>query len=152
MHHMTKWQRKGNHYQPTLYGLDELLNEMVGPMSDFTPEFLNTPHHRRLEMKVDRDHVTARLAVPGCKPADVNVEVLGDYLTVRAKRSDNVEPGKDKHYIRRERSFESYEETVKLPVKVKGSECKAKCADGVLTITMPREGETKPAAHVVNVQ
>ena len=96
MHHMTKWQRKGNRYQPTLYGFDELLNEMFGPMSEFAPEFLNTPHHRRLEVEVGRENVTARLAVPGCKASDVSVEVLGDYLTVKAKRSDTVEPAHER--------------------------------------------------------
>ncbi len=152
MHHMAKWHRKGNHYQPTLYGIDDLLNEMFGQMSEFTPEFLNTPHHRRLELEVEKENVTAKLAVPGCKSADISVEVLGDYLTVKARRSADADPEGDRHYIRRERTFEAYEETVKLPVKVKGAEAKAKCTDGVLTVTMPREDVVKPASHVVTVQ
>ena len=86
-HHMAKWHKEHN-YQPTLYGIDDLLNDMFGRMTDF----------------------------------------------------------------RRERSFDSYEETVRLPVKVKGAETKAKCADGVLTVTLPREDAVKPASHIVNVQ
>ncbi len=152
MHHIAKWHRKNNQYQPTLYGIDDLLNEMFGQMSDFTPEFLNAPHKRRLELEIGKETVTATLAAPGSKPEDICVEVLGDYLTVKVARSSGTVPEGDKHYIRRERTFESYEETIRLPVKVHGSEAKAKCADGVLTITLPRESTVKPASHVVAVQ
>ena len=80
------------------------------------------------------------------------MEVLGDYLTVKIARNSESVPEEGRHYIRRERSFESYEETVRIPVKVRGTEAKAKCADGVLTITLPRESTVKPVSHVVAVQ
>lgn len=150
-HHMAKCHKEHN-YQPTLYGIDDLLNDMFGRMTDFSPAFLNTPDQKRLELEVGKENIVARLAVPGCTPADVSVEVLGDYLTVKASHHCNVNPDNDKHFIRRERSFDSYEETVRLPVKVKGAETKAKCADGVLTVTLPREDAVKPASHIVNVQ
>ena len=152
MHHIAKWHRKNNQYQPTLYGIDDLLNEMFGQMNDFTPEFLNTPHRRRLELEVGKENVTASLAAPGSKPEDISVEVLGDYLTVKIARNSESVPEEGRHYIRRERSFESYEETVRIPVKVRGTEAKAKCDDGVLTITLPREITVKPVSHVVAVQ
>ena len=40
---------------------------------------------------------------------------------------------------------------MKVPVAVKGAEAKAKYTDGVLTITMPHEGEEQPRSHVVKV-
>ena len=116
-HHMAKWHKEHN-YQPTLYGIDDLLNDMFGRMTDFSPAFLNTPDQKRLELEVGKENIVARLAVPGCTPADVSVEVLGDYLTVKASHHCNVNPDNDKHFIRRERSFDSYEETVRLPVKM----------------------------------
>ena len=56
------------------------------------------------------------------------------------------------HYLRRERSYEEYEESVKLPVRVKGGETKAEYVDGVLTVTLPREEEAQPRTHVVKVK
>ena len=112
-HHMAKWHKEHN-YQPTLYGIDDLLNDMFGQMTDFAPAFLNTPDQKRLELEVGKENIVARLAVPGCTPADVSVEVLGDYLTIKASHHCNVNPDNDKHFIRRERSFDSYEETVRL--------------------------------------
>ena len=152
MSKLTRWQKKGNLFPPTLYGFDDLFRDVVGQVTDFVPELFGSHPEKRLELHVGKTDVTAKLPVPGCKSADVSVEVVGDYLTIRAKRSDAVKADENKHYIRRERSFEEYEETVKIPVRVIGAETKAKCADGILTVTMPREEAEKPASHVVTVE
>jgi len=152
MSKLARWQKRGDHFSPTLYGFDDFFREMFGQVTDFVPELFGTRNEKRLELEVGKTEVTAKLPVPGCKPADVNVEVVGDYLTVRAKRSDEIKPDEKSHFLRHERSYEEYEETVKLPVKVKGAETRAKCLDGILTVTMPREEAEKPASHVVNVE
>lgn len=152
MSKLTRWQKKGNLFPPTLYGFDDLFRDVVGQVTDFVPELFGTRSEKRLELEVGKTDVTAKLPVPGCKPADVSVEVVGDYLTIRAKRSDEVKKDETSRYIRRERSYEEYEETVKIPVRVVGAEARAKCVDGILTVTMPREEAEKPASHVVNVE
>ena len=114
----------------------------------------------KLDFEVADDQVVVKLPYPGCRAADFSVEVVGDFLTVKVARREaadehghpDCQDGKcDCRYICRERSFEEYEESVKLPVMVRGAEAKAKYEDGILTITIPRIGEKQPVTHQVKV-
>ena len=85
-----------------------------------------------------------------CKD-DFELEVVGDFLTVKAVKCCKTENEEKKHYVVRERVCETYEESVKLPVQVKGAETKAKYINGVLEISIPRIEEENPKTHVVTI-
>ena len=117
------------------YGLDRWFGAMLNP---FFPEFMQGdfagPH---IELETEADRITAKLAIPGCRKEDIDIEVCGDCMTVKAVRKIK-ECDDKKHFIRRECASESFEETVRLPANVKGGETKAEYKDGVLTVVMPR--------------
>ena len=108
----------------------------------------------RMEVEVRDADVLIKMPAPGCAPDNFDIEVVNDFVTVRVKRecdcADN--PAGEKHYILRERSFEEFEESVKLPVNVKGQEASAKYVDGVLELAIPREDAKKNASHVIKVK
>ena len=108
----------------------------------------------QMEVKVNDNDVAVKLPCPGCTPDDFDIEVVNDFVTVRVKRECKCAdtPESDKHYIMRERSFEEYEESVKLPVAVKGQNAEAKYVDGVLELSIPREDAKKSASHVIKVK
>ncbi len=111
-----------------------------------------TLRNPRLEVKVNDGDVTVKLPCPGCTPENFDIEVVNDFVTVRVKREYTDSAEREKLYIMRERSFEEFEESVKLPVAVKGHEATAKYNDGVLELTIPREDVKKAASHVVKVK
>ena len=91
-----------------------------------------------MKIKVREKDVRVTLPFPGVSAKDFEVEVVGDMLSIRANRTqDNSDD--TKHYLCRERSTESFQESVRLPVRVNGSETSAKYIDGVLTLLIPRE-------------
>lgn len=93
---------------------------------------------RGMKIKVREKDVRVTLPFPGVSAKDFEVEVIGDMLSIRANRTqDNSDD--TKHYLCRERSTESFQESVRLPVRVNGSETSAKYIDGVLTLLIPRE-------------
>lgn len=93
---------------------------------------------RGMKIKVREKDVRVTLPFPGVSAKDFEVEVVGDMLSIRANRTqDNSDD--TKHYLCRERSTESFQESVRLPVRVNGSETSAKYIDGVLTLLIPRE-------------
>ena len=108
----------------------------------------------RMEVEVNDGDVTVKLPAPGCTPDNFDVEVVNDFVTVRVKRECNCadSPESDSHYILRERSFEEFEESVKLPVTVKGHEATASYTDGVLELVIPREDAKKNAKSVIKVK
>ena len=91
-----------------------------------------------MKVKIREKDVRVTLPFPGVSAKDFEVEVVGDTLTVRANRKQESSDG-SKQYLCRERSTESFQESVRLPVRVNGSATSAKYTDGVLTLLIPRE-------------
>lgn len=153
MNMIARWNHGNGLIPVTLRGMDDIFHAMLDRMStDFSPELMfDNGSSPRLELEFDNDAVTAKLPIAGCRPEDIDIEVVGDNLTIRATRQMEEPKDENARYLRRERSFEEYEESVKLPVRVKGGETKAAYVDGVLTVTLPREEEEKPRTHVVKV-
>ncbi|MFA7231105.1 MAG: Hsp20/alpha crystallin family protein [Victivallaceae bacterium] len=87
--------------------------------------------------------VIVKMSLPGYDASKLDVEVVSDFLTVRGER---IEPAleKDEKYIHRERSFGAFEETIKLPSKVKSAKTKASYTNGMLEIVLPKEELEKP--------
>ena len=92
-----------------------------------------------LKVKIHEKDVRVTLPFPGVTAKDFEVEVVGDTLTVRANRKQEASD-EQKQYLCRERSTESFQESIRLPVRVNGSETRAKYQDGVLSLSIPREG------------
>ena len=106
----------------------------------------------RMSVKVEEDHVKVQFAFAGCKASDFDVESSGLFLTVKvAHREKCPAEEADKHYTCNERCWKAYQESIKLPVSVVPAEAKAKYADGVLEITLPRTSSEKICAKQIQV-
>lgn len=153
MNMITKWNRPDNMFPVTLRGMDDLIHAFFGQFgTEFSPEWMHDHDGGpQLELKTTPETVIARLPLPGCKSENIEVEVLGDCLTVRATQNKQNNEDKKGRYLRQERSTEEYEESVSLPVAVYGSKTTAKYVDGVLTITLPRVQAEKPSSHIIKV-
>ena len=154
MNMMQRWNLNDGLLPATLGGLNELFRSVFDATTDFSPEWLSDRIGALpLDMESSEKEVTVKFPLPGCNADEIEVEVVNDILTVRAERSEErKDEGEEKHYLRRERSSMSYEESVKLPAHVKGHEATASYEDGILTVVLPREEENVDKAHVVKVQ
>lgn len=88
------------------------------------------------------NNVIVKVSLPGVKPEDVQVTLVGDTLTItgETKAETNVE---EKHYVRRERRYGQFSRTVTLPGAVAADNIQAEFEHGVLTITVPKPEEEK---------
>ena len=91
-----------------------------------------------------------RAALPGYEPESIQAEVTGDFLTLRAERK-TVMPEKART-IHRERRAEHMEETIQLPGRVDAAKVEARYADGILTISLPRETPAAPENIRITVE
>lgn len=87
--------------------------------------------------------ISVKVLLPGYSKDDLEVEAVSDFLTIRAERKPEELPEGAK-YVHRERDFGKYEETLKMPAKVKSGEVTATFKDGVLEITLPKEDSETP--------
>ena len=146
---MNEMMNLRNNGRGTLNEFDRFLQTMFSPFTDFVPEVLGSgSRYPQIELETGDTGVTARLPLPGVRTKDIDVEVVGDMLTIRAKREEAVPRDAKGHYLKRERSCTEFEETVRLPVPVKGQDAAANYTDGVLTVTIPRETENKQSRKI----
>ena len=81
--------------------------------------------------------------LPGVAPADLDIQVLRDQLTLSGERKpDETSDAVVCH--RSERGSGRFARTVRLPYQVEQGKVSAKYEKGVLTITLPRSEATKP--------
>ena len=99
-----------------------------------------------LYQTVDEIHVKA--AMPGVKPEDVEIEVNGFVLTIKAEVKQEEEC-KDATYHVRERRYRSYAHSLNLPTPVKAEKAQAEVSDGILHVTLPKAEEAKPKVITV---
>lgn len=81
-----------------------------------------------------------RLAVdlPGFKKEDVEIEVSDDSVVIHAERS-RAEEEKEKNYVRRERTAQTFFRRVRLPEEVRSDDAKASLTNGLPEITLPKK-------------
>ncbi|MPM86092.1 hypothetical protein SDC9_133175 [bioreactor metagenome] len=143
---------KNRQMTPTLRGLDDVFDAVLSKLDPFfdSEELSEFGNFSKLDVSVTDNAVAVKLPLPGYDGKDIVVEIEQDMLHVRGERKiDNDRKNKEGKVIRRERTTSSFSQSVKLPVAVKGAEAKAAYRDGVLTVTMPREGAGK--SHAVKV-
>ncbi|HEY74886.1 MAG TPA: Hsp20/alpha crystallin family protein [Thermoflexia bacterium] len=83
------------------------------------------------------DGLVVRAALPGVRPEDVEVQIRGDRLTLRAEVRE--ERTVDRFgWILREQRAGIWERTFRLPFRVDARRAEAELSGGVLTVHLPK--------------
>ena len=91
----------------------------------------------------DKENYYIRAELPGLKADELDISVTGDTLSIEGERKLSVEDEKAQ-YHRRERDAGKFSRVVSLPGLINTGKVDASCADGVLTVTLPKAEEAKP--------
>lgn len=75
--------------------------------------------------------------LPGVDKKDINIEVQGDLLEISAEKKFEAEEER-KGYIRRERAYNKFYKSMRLPAEVDESRAEASLNNGVLEIKLPK--------------
>lgn len=114
--------------------MDEFFGEETEVRSGWMPS---------VDVKETDQALTFYVEVPGMRQEDIEVELVGDVLTIRGKREFAEEEQRD-NFVRIERSYGSFQRSFTIGVPVKADEIDAVYRDGVLTVTVPKADEVKP--------
>ena len=98
------------------------------------------------------DHYLLEADLPGFEKKDIQLEISGDTLTVRALRHSKVEEkdNKDK-LVRIERSYGSYSRQFDIS-GVEAERIKARYDNGVLKLTLPKKQAELPEARHLEIE
>ena len=101
----------------------------------------------RIDVREDERELCVSADMPGIKPADIDVRVEGDVLTIRGERKSEAEH-KDESYHVMERGQGRFKRSVQLPFTPDPDQVAASFDHGVLTIRMPRQAQVERSRRI----
>ncbi|HEX5503252.1 MAG TPA: Hsp20/alpha crystallin family protein [Thermomicrobiales bacterium] len=96
-----------------------------------------------LDVHEQGDTYVVTAALPGVKPEDIHIDVLGDTLTIRAETSQDTERNQG-GYLLRERRRGAIQRSITLPTALDADNVDADYEHGILTITLPKSPASTP--------
>jgi len=100
-----------------------------------------------VDVREEDDAYILNALVPGLKPADLNIQVLEDVVTISGEFKNDVS-----EYLMRELPFGSFTRTLRLPVSLDAGKAEAKINDGVLTLHLAKAESARPRTIKVAVK
>lgn len=97
----------------------------------------------KVDVKEDDKAYTVRADIPGVRKEDIQVDVEGDHVSLRAEVRKEAESEKDakkgEKILCSERSYGMVSRSFSLPTDVDAQAAKAEYKDGVLNLTLPKK-------------
>lgn len=148
---------------PTKYKEDDIMNmltpferksyDIFNAFRDFEDSFFRSPAVSgcRTDIRDEGDKYVLESELPGFDKEDIHLDLDGDYLTISAQHSDQMEDSdKDGKYLRRERSTSSYRRSFNIAACDNGN-IDAEYKNGILTVSLPKKKEQEPTAKRLEI-
>ena len=98
-----------------------------------------------------KNSIVVEATLAGIKPEDVDINIKDDVLVIEGKREISSEVD-EKNYYRKEVRSGLFHRTIALPISVKAKKAGADFKNGLLTITLPKEGKVKSNNIKINIK
>lgn len=109
-------------------------------------EFFKTP--ALVNVKDTESAYIIDVAAPGFKKEDISIKVENNLLTLSAETRKEEEAKEEGKFTRKEFNFTSFNRNFTLPKTVDAEKISAAYENGILTVTLPKKEEAKPAAAI----
>jgi HSP20 family protein len=91
----------------------------------------------------DHNNYYVRAELAGVEAKDLDISVTGDGLSISGERKIAAEK-KGARYHRKEREGGTFNRILSLPGPIETDKVEASCADGILTVVLPKAESAKP--------
>jgi HSP20 family protein len=123
--------------------MDRLQKEMNRLFDNYAPMRRSAPGYPAMNVWANENGALVTAEVPGVRPEDIDVSVVGETLTLSGMRSPE-EMNEDARYHRQERSYGKFTRSLQLPFAVDVNKIEATFKNGVLNVELPRAESDKP--------
>jgi HSP20 family protein len=132
--------------------MDRLLEDsFVRPRGEW-PTLASREQSLALDVYETDENLVVEASMPGTKPEEVDISVVGNTLTIKAEREEQREKKEEGRYYFRERRYGAFQRSIGLPVDVDADKAEATFKDGVLKLSLPKAEEAKPKRIQVQVK
>lgn len=97
------------------------------------------------------DSIVIKAPIAGVKPADLEISLADEMVTVKGKRSQDAEVDAGGYFCQ-ECYWGAFSRQYILPILVDSDKAQANLKDGILTITIPKQEKAKTRIIKVNPQ
>jgi HSP20 family protein len=126
--------------------MDRMFNEMLrdiwGPAAG-SEEYSARVWAPPVDIRESDEALTLTAELPGLTKEDVSITVENNVLTLTGERKFEKE-AKGETFHRVERAYGGFSRSFTLPATVKTDQVEARFEHGVLTISLPKQEESKP--------
>jgi HSP20 family protein len=104
-----------------------------------------------LDVRESTNTITVEAELPGVEEKDVSVTLANGVLTIKGEKKSEKEERSDNYYLA-ERSFGSFERSIRLPDTVDEAKVEAKFDKGVLKVTAAKRPEAVKAERKIEIK
>lgn len=137
------WTWPTSRYGSMWNEMDRLQREMNRLFEPFAGKGRGPNEFPAVNIWTGEDEALLTAEIPGVDPANIEVTVKEDTVTIRgARQPEELKEGET--YLRRERGAGTFVRSFELPFHVESSAVKAHYMKGILQLTLPRAEADKP--------
>ncbi len=125
--------------------LNTLFPEEMARMTDVRQSGLTIP----MNVYAEEDAFVIQAWVPGLKPEDLRIEVVGDTVTLEGEFKA---PEKKEALLLQEIPVGRFKRTLTLPTELEAEEAEAELENGVLTLRVPKAKALRPKEIKVRIK
>jgi HSP20 family protein len=104
-----------------------------------------------LDLSETKNEFVVKAEVPGMTAKDIDISLNGGVLSIRGeKKQEREEKEENYHFV--ERTYGSFNRSIRLPGGVHSDKIKASYKDGVLKVTLPKSEEGKRREVKIKVE
>lgn len=104
----------------------------------------------RTDIRDEGDRFIMESELPGFNKEDISVDISGNSLTLKAEHKAENEEKKEGKYIRRERSYGSYERSFDI-TGIDSDKITADYKNGILIMVLPKKQPEAPASKKLTI-
>lgn len=138
-----------------MYGLtpfERKSYDLFNAFHDFENDFFggSAMQSFKTDIKDEGDKYVMEAELPGFEKEDIKLDISGNNLVLTAEHKAETEDKQDK-YIRRERTYGSYQRSFDL-TGIDAEKIDAEYKNGILTLNLPKMQETAPATRRLEIK
>jgi len=130
--------------------MDRLFDSFFAPARYGAAGSSGFPFNPAIDMTENEKEICLRAELPGVDEKDVEIKLDGDVLTIRGEKREERSNESDQRRVF-ERSYGSFERSLRLPFEPADDEVKAEFKNGVLTVTAKKPAELTRATKRIPI-
>jgi len=160
------WKKNGSDLAVNRMRQEESLLDLRGQIDRLFDEFLEQPFGLsryfegaafkgefapKLDVSETDKEITLSAELPGMEPADIQISLDRNTLTISGKKQEQKEEQGERFY-RVERSYGSFHRSIPLPGEVDEDKIEASYKRGVLTVEMPKTKQAQEKKKRISIK